>query len=79
MPRNTASEIGNGDISLLRQLRFHCNPDHNKFSSLSNTIVVAVFPEIFVYGDVVYAQTWGGINPEKLYRATLMVDVDDQM
>ena len=34
----------------------HCNPDHNKFSSLSDTTVVAIFPN--VYGDVVYAQTW---------------------
>ena len=33
------------------------NPDHNKFSSLSNTTVVAIFQNI-VYGDVVYAQTW---------------------
>ena len=31
------------------------------------------FFQIFVYGDVVYAQTWEGINPEKLYRATLNV------
>ena len=27
------------------------------FSSLSDTTVVAIF-QIFVYGDVVYAQTW---------------------
>ena len=34
VPRNTAaSKIGNGVISLLWQLRCHCNPDHNKFSS----------------------------------------------
>ena len=52
-----ASIIGNGFISLLWHLRCHCSPDHNKFSSLSNTTVVAVF-QIFVYGDVVYAQTW---------------------
>ena len=59
-PRNTAAgRIGNGIISLLWQLPCHCNPDHNKFSSLSNTIVVAIFPKlIVVYDDLVYAQTW---------------------
>ena len=32
MPRNTAaSEIGNGVISLLWQLRCHCNPVHSNF------------------------------------------------
>ena len=32
---NTAADqIGNGVISLLCQLRCHCNPDLNKFSSL---------------------------------------------
>ena len=57
MPRNTAaSKIGDGVISLLWQLRCHCNPDHNNFSSLSNTIVVVIFPEIFVYGEVIYAE-----------------------
>ena len=45
VPRNTtASKIGNGVISLLCQLRCHCNPDHNKFSSLSNTICDGNFP-----------------------------------
>ena len=47
VPRNTAaSKIGNGVISLLWQLRCHCNTDHNKCSSLSNTIVVAIFPNL---------------------------------
>ena len=60
VPRNTAaSKIGNGIISLLWQLRCHCNPDHNKVSSLRNTTVVLIFPNV------------GGIDPEKLYRATL--------
>ena len=36
---NAASIIGNGVISLLWQLRCHCNPDHDQFSSLSNTTV----------------------------------------
>ena len=32
------------------------------------------FFQIFVYGDVVYAQTWGGgIDPAKLHRASLKV------
>ena len=55
--RAEAPLIGNGVISLLWQLRSHCNPDHEKFSSLSHTTVVAIFP-MFVYGDVAYAQTW---------------------
>ena len=43
VPRNTAaSKIGNGVISLPWQLRCHCNPDHNKFSSLSSTTVLAI-------------------------------------
>ena len=44
VPRKTpASKIGHGVISLLRQLWCHCNLDHNKFSSLSHTIVVTIF------------------------------------
>ena len=44
VPRNTAAgEIADCIISLLRQLRCHCNHDHNKFSSLSNTAVVVIF------------------------------------
>ena len=57
VPRYTAaSKIGNSVISLLWQLRCHCNPDC-KLSSLSNTTVAAIFPNI-VYDHVVYAQTW---------------------
>ena len=41
-----ASRIGNSVISLLWQLRRLCNPDHNKLSSLSNTTVVAIFPNL---------------------------------
>ena len=60
VPRYTAtSKIGNSVISLLWQLRCRCNPDHNKFSSLSNTTLLWwQFFQIFVYGEVVYAQTW---------------------
>ena len=58
VPKHTAtSKIGNSVISSLCQLRCHCNPDYNKFSSLTNTAVVVIFPN-FCYGDVVYAQTW---------------------
>ena len=69
--RNTAaSKIGNGVISLLWQLRCHCNSDHNKVSSLSNTIVVAIFPNLCLWRRSLCANL-GGIDPEKLYRATL--------
>ena len=59
VPRYTAaSKIGNSVISLLWQLRCHCNPDHNKFSSWSIIQLWCQFFQIFVYGDVVYTQTW---------------------
>ena len=71
VPRNTAaSKIGNGVISLLWQLRCHCNPDHNKFSSLSNTTVVAIFPKLCFWRRSLCSNL-RGIDPEKLYRATL--------
>ena len=62
--------IGNGVISLLWQLRCHCNPLHNKVSSLSNTIVVAIFPNRCFWRRSLWS-TLRGIDPEKLYRATL--------
>ena len=69
--RNTvASEIGNSVISLLWQLRCHCNLDHNKFSSLSNTTVVAIFPNLCLWRRSLFSNL-RGIDPEKLYRATL--------
>ena len=55
---NAASIIGSGVISLLWQLRCHCNPDRGKFSSLSNTTVVAIFPNVCLWQRIVYAQTW---------------------
>ena len=71
MPRNTAgSKIGNGVISLLCQLRCHCNSDHNKFSSLSNTTVVLIFPNPYLWRCSLRSNL-GGIGPEKLYQATL--------
>ena len=71
LPWNTAvSKIGNSVISLLWQLRCRCNPDHNKFSSLSNTTVVAVFPNLCLWRRRLWSNL-GGPDPEKLYRATL--------
>ena len=71
VPRYTAaSKIGNSVILLLWQLRCRCNPDHNKFSSLCNTTVVAIFPKLFLWRRSLCSNL-GGISPEKLYRATL--------
>ena len=72
VPRNTSvSKIGNSFISLLWQLRCHCNPDNNKFSSLSNTTVVAIFPKLYLWWRSLCSHL-GGIGLEKLYRATLI-------
>ena len=49
---------------------YHCNPDHNKFSSLSNTTVVAMFPKLCLWRRSLCSNL-GGIGLEKLYRATL--------
>ena len=65
-----ASKIGNSVISLLWQLRCRRNPDHNKFSSLSNTSVVANFPKLCLWRRSLCSNL-GGIGLEKLYRATL--------
>ena len=71
VPRHTiVSKIGNSVISLLWQLRCHCNPDHNQFSSLSNTTVVAIFPKLCLWQGSL-CSTLRGIGPEKLYRARL--------
>ena len=65
VPRNTAaSKIGNGVISLLRQLRCHCNTDHNKCSSLSNTIGVAVFRNLCL-SVWRHAKTWEVLTLKK--------------
>ena len=72
VPRNTAaSKIGSSVISLLWQLRCRSNPDHNKYSSLSNTTVVAIFPKLCFWRRSLCSNL-GGIDPEKLYRATLI-------
>ena len=71
VPRYTAaSKMGNSVISLLWQLRRRCNPDHNKFSPLSNTTVVAIFSTLCLWRRSLCSNL-GGIGPEKLYRATL--------
>ena len=71
VPRNTAaSKIGNSVISLLWQLRCRCNPDHNKFSPLSNTTVVAIFHNLCLWRRSLCSNL-GGLDPEKLYWDTL--------
>ena len=68
-----ASKIGNNVISLLLQLRCRCNPDHNKFSSLSTTTVVVFFQNLCLWRRSLRSNL-GGIDSEKLYRATLNKD-----
>ena len=71
VPRYTAaSEIGNSVISLLWQLRCHCYHDQYKFSSLSNTAVAVIFPNLCKWRCIL-CPNLGGINPENLHRATL--------
>ena len=71
VPRYTAaSKISNSVISLLWQLRCRCNDDHNKFSSLSNTTVVSIFSKLCLWRRSLCSNL-GGVDPEKLYRATL--------
>ena len=71
VPRYTsASKIGNSVILLLWQLRCRCNPDHNKFSSLSNTTLVAIFSKLSLWRRSLCSNL-GGIGPGKLYRVTL--------
>ena len=71
---NSVSKIGNSAISLLWQLRCHCNPDYNKFSSLSNITVVAIFPNLCLWRRSLCSNL-GGIDPKKLFPATLIVIV----
>ena len=44
-------------IVVHENMNFGGNPDQKKFSSLSNTAVVVMFPN-FCSCDLVYAQTW---------------------
>ena len=48
------------------QLRCHCIPDHDKFSSLSNKSVVAIFPNICLWRDS-YAQNWEVLTLKNCY------------
>ena len=64
------SKIGNSVISLLWQLRCHCNPDHNKSLSLSSTTVVAIFSKLCLWRRSLRSNLVD-IGPGKLYRATL--------
>ena len=68
--RQVVGKIGNGVVSLLLLLRCHCNPvDHNKFSSLSNTILVVICPNLCQLRRSCW--NMGGIDAEKPRRATL--------
>ena len=55
----------------MASFRCHCNPDHNKFSSLSNSTVVAIFPKLCLWRRSLCSNL-GGTGLEKLYRATLI-------
>ena len=50
--KNDCSKISNDVILLLWQLRWHWNPDHNKFSYLCTTAVVVIFPDFLLSGDL---------------------------
>ena len=72
VPRYTAAnKIGNSVISLLWQLRCRYNLDHNKLSSLFNTTVVAILTNL-CFGRRSVCSNLGGIDPERLRRATLI-------
>ena len=60
-----------GAFSSNSSLRRRCNPNHNKFSSLSNTTVVAIFPKLCLWRRSLCSNL-RGIGLEKLYRATLI-------
>ena len=62
---NAATIIGNGVIS------FHCNPDRDKFSSLSNTSMGTIFPNVCSRRRSLCSNL-AGIDPEKLYRGTFI-------
>ena len=68
---NAASIIGNGVISLLWQLSCHCDHDHDKFSSLSNTTLVAIFPNVCLW-QLGLCSNLAGVDREKLYRGTFI-------
>ena len=61
-----------GVISLLWQLRCHCNPDHKKFSS-SSTTVVAIFTHYMNagFGKQTFTEFWH-VSLEQKYRHEFM-------
>ena len=66
VPRNTSvSKIGSSVISLPWQLRCHCNPDHNKFSSLSSTTVVAILISKSLFMETLFMLKFGRYWPWK--------------
>ena len=89
VPRNNAaSKLGNGVILLLWQLRCHCNPDHNqepiigsyhnKFSSLSNTTVVAIFPNLCLWRRTKFMLKLGRNGPWKTVSSHLKTTTELQ-
>ena len=73
VPRYTAaSKMGNSVISvaMTTPMPLQPGPDKNKFSSLSNTTMVAIFPKLCFWRRSLCSNL-AGIDPEKLYRATL--------
>ena len=62
--------IGNGVISLLWELRCHCNPDHSKFISLFNTTVASIFPNLCLW-RLSLCSNLGGTDPEKTVSSHL--------
>ena len=75
VPRYTAaSKIGNSVIFLAMTTPMPLQPRSRQFLSLSNTTVVAIFPKLRLLQRSLCSNL-GGIDPEKLYRATLPWDV----
>ena len=69
MLRNTAKskKIRRHFVAMTTPLSLQ--PDHNKFSFLSNTTVVAIFPDLCLW-RLSLCSNVGGIALEKLCRAT---------
>ena len=77
VPRNNSvSKIGNSVISLLWQLRCHCNLDHNKFSSLSNTTVVAIFPKLCLWRRSLCSNYWLSSECFAIHKTILPCNVN---
>ena len=71
--RNTKiNKKRNGVVTLLWRLRLQENPDHKKFSSLYDTVVVIFYPYLYSWRRS-YCSNLGGIPPKKSSRATLIL------